>query len=219
MKKKQREYQEKYGQVPNDFSERFEFIIKHLKLSMKDIEKVRKGIKKLLKVQWTDLDFIFYFVPEATPRARYSSFTRRFYVKNASDNHELFKDFIEHSGDLFHIVTTPCKFYCDIYLPISNQMNRVEKVLAELKLIRAVSKPDWDNAGKTYSDMIQKHLLLDDSLIVEGVVRKFYSFKPRIEIRLSYMEKYDCKFNKKKIEEWKFYKDISEKIIEKDSIM
>jgi len=67
LKKKQREYQEKYGQVPNDFSERFEFIIKHLKLSMKDIEKVRKGIKKLLKVQWTDLDFIFYFVPEATP--------------------------------------------------------------------------------------------------------------------------------------------------------
>ena len=47
--------------------------------------------------------------------------------------------------------------------------------------------------------MCQGFLLYDDSLVVEGVSKKFYSVKPRIEITLEYMEDYDCEFNKKKI--------------------
>ena len=62
-----------------------------------------------------------------------------------------------------------------------------------------MSKPDWDNVGKAYCDMIQDILIYDDSLVVEGVSKKFYSVKPRIEITIEYMEDYDCEFNKKKI--------------------
>ena len=47
--------------------------------------------------------------------------------------------------------------------------------------------------------MIQNLLIYDDSLIVEGISKKFYSVKPRIEITLSYMEDFDSQFNKKKI--------------------
>ena len=79
-------------------------------------------------------------------------------------------------------------------------MTVYEKIFAELGLIRPIAKPDWDNLGKTYSDMIQGSLLYDDELIVEGISRKFYSMKPRIEISISYMKDIDCKFNKKKIE-------------------
>lgn len=217
-KKELREYQEKYGDVPNNYFERFLYIMEELKISDKDREKIQKGLNKLLQTRWETINFVFYFVPKATPRARLSGRTRTFYVRNASSNYLLFKEFIEQDGHDLGIITTPCKLLVDLFLPMPAQMSREEKIYAELKLIRAISTPDWDNAGKTYSDMIQKSLLLTDSLVCEGLVRKYYSFKPRIEIRIDSMEMYDCKYNKKKIESWKMYKELEEKIVEKDYI-
>ena len=78
-------------------------------------------------------------------------------------------------------------------------MSSVDKVLAEMKLIRPVSKPDWDNLGKSYSDMIQGVLLQDDSIIIEGLSRKYYSIKPRVEITIDYMTEFDSKYNENKI--------------------
>ena len=79
-------------------------------------------------------------------------------------------------------------------------MNAVEQVLAELGYIRPTSKPDFDNLAKTYSDMIQGILLDDDAYIIKGVSEKYYSVKPRIEIKLRYMKEFDSVYNKKKIE-------------------
>ena len=90
---------------------------------------------------------------------------------------------------------TPCKFKCISYFPIPKSMNDVEKLAAELGFIRPISKPDWDNIGKTYSDAIQGSLLYDDSLIIEGVSKKFYSIKPRIELFIEYMSEHDSMFN------------------------
>lgn len=216
-KKEIKEYQEKYGNVPTNFFERFNQLINLLKLSAKDIQKLQDSVKKLLRARWEELNFVIYFMPKSTPRPR--SGRNGFYVKGAADNNKAFKEFIEESEHDFGIITTATKFVVDIYLPIPNQMNRIEKILSELRLIRPMVKPDWDNAGKTYSDMIQKHLLLEDCLIIDGRTRKFYSAKPRIEINLQYMKKYDCKFNKKKIEGWKFYEELEDKIVERDSIV
>jgi Holliday junction resolvase RusA-like endonuclease len=156
--------------------------------------------------KWKDIDFIFYFIPEPTPRPRYSSTIGSFYVKGATIDREFFKKYLKENETEYELITTPCNFFCDFYLPIPSTMNRIEKVLSELRLIRPVSTPDWDNVGKKYSDMVQKELILNDSLIVTGQIRKFYSFKPRVEINISYMMDYDSKFNKKKIESWNYYK-------------
>ena len=86
-------------------------------------------------------------------------------------------------------------------------MNIVDTILAELGLIKPITTPDWDNLGKTYSDMVQKHLLLNDSLITDGSVSKRYSLKPRIEITITYLLNYDCQYNKKVIEHSKSYKE------------
>lgn len=219
MKKKEiEEYLRKYGDVPKDFFERFSYIIKELNMPLKEVERLQKSIKKLMRAKWGKFNFVIYFLPKATPRARLGN-RKIFYVKDANSNSVAFKEFIESLGTEIDIITTPCRLFVDLYLPIPSQMSRLEKLLAELKLIYPVSKPDWDNAGKTYSDMIQKHLLLEDSLVIDGRVRKFFSFKPRIEVKIEYMLQYDCKFNKKRIESWKFYKDLEENIIEKDSII
>lgn len=216
-KKKIREYNEKFGHVPNNYFERFQYILKELKVSDKILDNAKKAIRKILNMNWLRFNFIFYFHPNATPRARYSGITKMFYVKDAKNNNDVFKEFIENTQEYHKLITTPTRMNCDMFFEMPSGMSKVEKILAELKLIPMISRPDWDNLGKTYSDMCQKHLLLDDSLVFDGRVRKYYSFKPRIEISIEFMEEYDCKYNKKKVESWNNYKKSIDLIDEKDT--
>ena len=54
--------------------------------------------------------------------------------------------------------------------------------------------------------MVQKYLLLNDSLITDGSVKKRYSLKPRVEITITYLLNYDCLYNKRVIENSKAFK-------------
>ena len=174
MIKLEKEYNEKYSSIPIDFDERMQYLLKKTKLTL-DTEKVSKVINEIKNIKWNKIEYTIYLLPKATPRPR-SGKNGVFYVKGAKDNKKFFKKFIEDKN-----------------------MNNVEKICAELGIIRPTSKPDWDNVAKAYCDMIQGILIYDDSLIVEGNSRKFYSLKPRIEIKIEYMEDYDSKFNKRKI--------------------
>ena len=201
--KKLTEYFQKYGNVPNDYYERFTYLISEMKLNMKDIDKIKKSIKRILGIQYEEISFVFYFFPQATPRPRYSRFTKAFYVKNALDYNTLFKEFMESCNDLNFKIITPCELICKTYSPIPSTMNKVDSILAELGLIKHISKPDGDNLLKSYSDMIQKNLVIDDALFYKMDIEKLYSFKPRIEITVRYMIDYDSKYNEKKISKYK----------------
>ena len=41
--------------------------------------------------------------------------------------------------------------------------------------------------AKKYSDMFNKNVWLDDTLVVDGSIHKYYSVLPRIEIRIRYL--------------------------------
>lgn len=196
-KKELREYEEKYGDIPNDKEGRLNYIISKAKNKERTFAPVKQEIDRIKKIKWKSVKYVIYFIPKASPRPR-SSLNGHFYVKGAADNKKFFKNFYKETLNI-PIIDTPCKFYCDSYLPTPSDMSLVNQVLAELGLIRPVKKPDFDNLAKTYSDMTQGILLYDDSLIIEGVSRKFYSCKPRIEITFKYMESYDSDYNKKRI--------------------
>lgn len=198
MLKIEREYQEKYKDVPKDKFGRLDYILSKVKTKKSVKDKLIAGIERIQKIEWLQLEYTIYVVPKATPRPR-TSFRNHFYVSGASDNKKLFKKFYKQNEDLGKIIT-PCKFYCTSYLPIPSSMKIYEQILAELGFIRPISKPDFDNLAKTYSDMTQGMLLHDDALIVEGVSKKYYSVKPRVEIRFEYMKEFDSEYNKKKIE-------------------
>jgi len=51
--------------------------------------------------------------------------------------------------------------------------------------IRPTKKPDWDNIGKIICDSLNKLAYDDDSGIVDGSVKKYYSDKPRVEVYLT----------------------------------
>ena len=199
MFKIEKEYNDLYGDIPKDYEGRLEFLLNTMNLKRLS-EPIYQYMKKIRDIKWKDISYTIYLLPKATPRPR-SGKNGVFYVKGAKDNKKLFQNYlIDQEIDL---IKTPCKFTCISYFPIPNSMNNIEKIAAEMGLIRPVSKPDFDNLAKAYCDMIQELLLYDDSLVVEGVSKKFYSVKPRIEITLSYMENFDSQFNKKKINKQK----------------
>ena len=196
-KKDIREYDEKYGLVPTDKEERLKFLMSQAKNAEKTFAPVDGEIKRIHGIKWKTVKYVIYLIPKASPRPR-RSLNGHFYVNGAADNKRFFKNFYKETLNI-PIIDTPCKFYCDSYLPIPSDMSLVNQVLAELGLIRPVKKPDFDNLAKTYSDMTQGVLLFDDALIIEGISRKWYSCKPRIEITFKYMEDFDSDYNKKKI--------------------
>ena len=218
-KKEIKKYKEKYYDIPKDLNDRLIFLINKLNLKDKNLKSIKKKIKSYNNTKWISIDLIIHFVPKATPRARTTKFAKHFYVSDAASNSNIMKKFVEENMSEYPLITTACKFYCRTYFPTPiSQMNKEEVFLSELSIVRHMSRPDWDNLGKTYSDMIQKHLILEDSNIVDGRVQKFYSIRPRIEIHIEYMDKYDSKYNKRRVESRKEYIDNIERIEEKDTI-
>lgn len=213
-----KEYNKKYGAIPKDFRDRLLYLIETLNFKDKDVVSLNNAMKKLSKMEYTTYTIVFYFVPKGTPRPRYSGITRMFYVKDAANYKKIFGDFVKYCDDLKDIITTPCIMKTETFSPLPENMTKVEKVLSELKLIHNISKPDFDNLGKTYADMVTDHLILDDSIIYKGIVEKFYSSKPRIEITFKVMDKFDCKYNKRKVEKWKNFDESNPRITKKDSI-
>lgn len=205
-KKELVEYDKNYGIISTDMLDRLYELLDEM--NGKSIEKFKNNIQKNLDTKWNVIKFIFYFLPKATPRARFTKFGGHFYVSDAQNNQKLMLDFCKNNLKDFPIITTACKFYCDVYFPTPKGMTNEEKLRAELKYIRHLSKPDWDNIGKTYSDMIQNTIIMDDSLIIEGSVSKYYSIKPRIEITIEYADRYDSKYNEKSVIKRKQYKKI-----------
>lgn len=197
MLKMEKDYEEKYGDITEDYEERIDQLLTPIKTDSRR-KLLQEEIFRIRNVEWITKKFTIYLLPKATPRPRLGQ-RGVFYVKGAKDNKKLFKKFINDID--IDIITTPTKFTCKSYFPIPSSMNQIEKVLAEIGLIRPISKPDWDNVGKTYCDMLQGLILYDDSLIVEGVSKKYYSMKPRIEITISYMKEHDSGYNRKKMKE------------------
>ena len=77
-------------------------------------------------------------------------------------------------------------------------MTNQEVILAEKGLIRPLVTPDFDNLAKTYTDALQGVLLLNDNIITSGRVEKYFSIKPRINIKLRWQKEFDSKYNEKK---------------------
>lgn len=210
MKNILKDYREKFGEIPIDFYERFIQVLRDNKISDKDLPVLRQKIYHLSNKRYKRLYFIFFLEPSSCPRPRLngSRFKRGgkksfVFVKGAKEHKDIFDEFIETVGN-YPLITTPVKFHIETFVKTPSSMGRIEKVLAEMKLIDNISRPDFDNYEKRYADMIQETLIFDDCLIVESSSKKKYSCKPRIEICIEYATEHDCSFNEKKMNKRSF---------------
>lgn len=207
-KKSVEEYKEKYSHIPKDYMERLAWLYHEYPYKRKDLDELLDKVDQLETTEWDTVTYIFYMEPKTSPRPRLNPNTFTFYVSGAHDNKKLFDDFKECHSDLNYVISTPSILTTKVYTRTPSNMSMQEKMAAELELIHNLASPDWDNIGKAYCDMVQETLIANDSIVCRGAVEKFYSCLPRVEVTLSYMMKYDCKFNKRMIERRKsFYEN------------
>ena len=115
-KKELKKYQDDYGLIPNDCMERIYNFLDDI--NERQLDTLREDIENNLNTIWKSISFVFYFIPKATPRARFTGFGKHFYVSDAMNNRKLMESFVKENLSEFDLITTACKFYCDCYFPI-----------------------------------------------------------------------------------------------------
>jgi Holliday junction resolvase RusA-like endonuclease len=204
LKKKQKEYQSKYGDIPLDYRERLEWMYEKYGIDDITARKILdERFRRMNSLYYTSLKIVLYQEPQGAKRPRYRIINRsnvisaaitdpnfvHVYSPDAAYNHDYMKRVIGENElqTLTQLVCTPCDVDYKAFFPTPKSYNKIEAFMAEIGITRPLVKPDFDNIEKVYADMYNSNIWLDDVLTVHGSIDKFYSILPRVEITLNYL--------------------------------
>lgn len=201
---KHNEYIEKFGDIPIDYKDRLNWLYDKLKITdSQAFEILNKRDMIISNLMYYDTKIILFEIPEGSPRPRFRlinrsnisnialsnpNFVHVYSLTGKEDN--IFMKRLMSEDDfnaLDHMICTPCMIDIYAFLKTPSYYNKEDTILAEIGLYRPISKPDWDNIGKKYSDMFNANVWLDDTLVIDGSIHRYYSVLPRVEIRLKYL--------------------------------
>lgn len=214
------EYQEKFRYIPKGFRDRLEYMCDIFKVSEKRMNEILRARERFIDdIYYKELFITLYEAPEGTPRPRARLINRYNVLDESKKNSEFIQIYSitgkSDSAYMKRLVTdneyieagkliyTPCDIEISLYFETPSGFSINDKFLAEVGVKRPIKKPDWDNAGKKYSDMYNGNIWLDDRLVIDASVHKYYSILPRVEIRLLYANKLFDKAQYRSV-----YKDI-----------
>lgn len=205
--KEQLQYNNIYGHIPTDDYERLSWLCDIMNLSENKMNEIIAYRDQMINsLYYNDLNIKLYEEPEGAKRPRFRLINRKnfanmaisnsnfvhVYTPNASSDNKFMKKLTEQ--ELIYLdsinnglICTPCIVEYITFQKIPKNWSQRDTILAEIGLIRPIIKPDWDNIGKKYSDMYNENIWLDDSFVIEGTVKKYYSILPRVEINLRYL--------------------------------
>lgn len=202
-KEKMNEYMDKYAHIPKDYNERLMWMINKINLSsnkMDEIIEKKRNIEASLR--YFDYKIVLYENPEGAERPRFRLVNAKNYMNmaiqsknfvhvyspNANDDHRYIHRLIDQELiQLNQMISTPMQVCINVYFKTPTYFNQADTILAEIGLYRHIQKPDWDNIGKKYTDMFNGNVWLDDNMITDGEVHKYYSILPRVEIYIRYL--------------------------------
>lgn len=203
-KQKAYEYNEKFGNIPIDFKDRLSWLYDKLHITDSQAYEIMMTQSNMLgQLYYYDFNVILFEIPEGSPRPRFRlvnrqnlsnmaisnpSFIHVYSITGAEDNKYMRR--LIDAGELSQLdrlICTPCCIDINAYMKTPSSYNKEDTILAELGLHRPIFKPDFDNIAKKYSDMFNKNVWLDDTLVIDGSVHKYYSVLPRVEIRIRYL--------------------------------
>lgn len=205
--------------IPKDYQERINWIIDTYKISDAKLKDIIDTKNKMLQQMYymPELFVVIYEIPEGSPRPRARfikskgnnilanarsnpGFIQVYSITGAADKKFMQEFKTNNDFDFLEsLIYTPCSVKYDAYFKTPSIFNSKEKMLAELGMIRPLSKPDFDNVEKKYSDMYTGNIWVDDSIVIESNFNKYYSELPRIEITLRYMNMLYNKYQYKSV--------------------
>ena len=209
-KQKQQQYKVRYGDIPVDYTQRLNWMVDKYNLSPSKMDEILcKRQAMLNSMFYYDYNVIeFLEEPEGASRPRVRILRNNYnklaitdstmvhvYVPGAAEDNRYMRRLIDNElVQLDNLIATPCDIEYNIYLRTPSVLNITDTFLAEIGLIRPpFAKPDWDNIGKKYCDMFNYNIWMDDTLVIDGAVHKYYSILPRVEIKLRYL---NCVYTK-----------------------
>lgn len=220
-KQKELDYINNYSHIPTDFNERLDWMYDEYNITEKEAQQIiDKKIGMLNSLYYTEILIKLFEEPEGTPRPRFRLVNRKNFVNEAMNNGNFVHVYQPNAKDdnmymkrlvdqdllqLNQFIYTPCIVEYNVFLKTPKSFPKKDIFLAEIGIIRPPTKPDWDNIGKKYSDMLNGNVWLDDTLVISGTVNKYYSILPRVEIRIRYLNmlynRYQYNSINKKIEQ------------------
>ena len=203
-KTKMIEYIGKYDDIPKDYVGRLNWLCDTLNIKENKYQSIiDKRDALLANMYYATFKIILYEEPEGSPRPRFrivnrsnigdmamknSQFVHVYSITGAEDR--CFMNRLLTQNDMMNlqqIIYTPCDVDYVTFSKTPSYFSATDKVLAEIGLQRPMTKPDWDNIGKKYSDMYNGNVWIDDTCVIRGVVDKYYSVLPRVEITLRFL--------------------------------
>lgn len=202
-KEKLEEYDKKYSHIPKDNDYRLSWLIDQFKLSSNKMQEIIDKKRNMeTSLQYYDFKIVLYEDPEGAKRPRFRLVNRKnfaniamsasnfvhVYSPNAADDHKYMHRLLgEELISLNGLISTPAQVCLNVFFRTPSYFNQTDTILAEIGLHRHIQKPDWDNIGKKYTDMFNENIWLDDNLVIDGEVHKYYSILPRVEIYIRYL--------------------------------
>lgn len=203
-KQKADEYTAKFGHIPIDYRERLSWLYDKLHITEREAYDILDIHRSMISsLNYYTVSIVLFEIPEGSPRPRMRIVNRQNLSNMALSNSNFIHVYslTGHEDQIFmkrllteqefeglnQIICTPCDVDINAYLKTPSSYNRRETILSEVGLQRPITKPDWDNIEKRYSDMFNRNVWLDDTLVIDGAIHRYYSVLPRIEIRLKFL--------------------------------
>lgn len=221
--KLEKEYNKKYGDIPRDYNDRINYMIRKYNISPHMMDKIISKKRNMeFNMRFYEYMVIDYSIPRVKHRPRMRIINRKNYMDYAKINPNMVQVYSPHAKDdmlsmkrligdeleALHIfIQTPCMLYINAYEKTPETFSIVDKVLAEYGLILNTGSSDYDNILKSTSDRLNTTLWLDDSLVISGTINKWYSILPREEIYIKYLNTTTNKHQYKAITNRKGYND------------
>lgn len=196
------EYEQKYGTIPKNYIDRLNWMYDNFNIDDKKSQEIIDARNRFINSTYYEtIRIVLYEIPEYTPRPRARIINKKDIINAATGNNsfiqvysitgrqnrECMKQFVSSNMNYLEtLLCTPCDIEYRSYFPTPKYYNKTQIFLAEIGLDRPVSKPDFDNIEKAYGDAFTGNIWIDDILVVDATIRKYFSILPRVEIDLMY---------------------------------
>lgn len=204
-KQKAKLYESKYSEIPRDYIERLSWMYDKYHITKAKAEEILRAKYNILSSLYysDDILVVLYEEPEGSPRprARYvnksnlTSYAKsdpgyiQVYSLTGASDRKFMKRLIDDNDlmKLDHLICTPCDVEYNTFSKTPSSYTTINTFLSEVGIIRPISKPDFDNMEKKYADMYNGNVWIDDALVQDAAIHKYYSILPRVEIRLKFL--------------------------------